>query len=415
MKAEPAAAAEIRLLEEQLRNPLVRSSREALSRLLADDFLEFGASGRVHNRREILDNLPLGPGAPGPQPLAAPEVEVKAMTWQEQLRGDSLSWLLEPEAPGVRYLALRDLLDRPDVDPELSAARQEAHIRGPIAAVLAEMDESGYWVEPGPGYAGKYRSTVWAMILLAQLGASSAQDERLARACAYLLDHSLTPGGQFSTSGTPGGTVDCLQGNLCWALLEVGYDDPLLERAFEWMARTVTGEGIAPPSDRKAEVRYYAGKYGPNFACGANNRLPCAWGGIKVLLAFSRLPSARWTPPVERALQAGFDFLFSVDPAEATYPSGYSDKPSGNWWKFGFPVFYVTDLLQNVEALARLGYGGDPRLANALDLIREKQDDQGRWPMEYSYTGKSWVDFGPKKQANKWVTLRALRTLKAAA
>ena len=33
------------------------------------------------------------------------------MTWQEQLKGDPLTWLLEPESPGVRYLAMRDLLE----------------------------------------------------------------------------------------------------------------------------------------------------------------------------------------------------------------------------------------------------------------------------------------------------------------
>ncbi len=32
--------------------------------------------------------------------------------------------------------------------------------------------------------------------------------------------------------------------------------------------------------------------------------------------------------------------------------------------------------------------------------------------MEYSYSGKIWVDFGQKKQPNKWVTLRAARVLK---
>jgi hypothetical protein len=50
-------------------------------------------------------------------------------------------------------------------------------------------------------------------------------------------------------------------------------------------------------------------------------------------------------------------------------------------------------------------------LANALEIIRNKQDSQGRWPLEYDYGGKTWVDFGPKKQPNKWVTLRALRVL----
>ena len=33
------------------------------------------------------------------------------MTWQDQLKGDSVSWLLEGDNPGVRYLAMRDLLD----------------------------------------------------------------------------------------------------------------------------------------------------------------------------------------------------------------------------------------------------------------------------------------------------------------
>ncbi len=105
----------------------------------------------------------------------------------------------------------------------------------------------------------------------------------------------------------------------------------------------------------------------------------------------------------------------SVDPADATYPSGWSSKPSSNWWKFGFPVFYVTDLLQVVEALVALGHGGDRRLTRALQLIRDKQDEHGRWALDYEYTGKTWGDFGAKKQPNKWVTLRALRVLKAAA
>jgi len=335
------------------------------------------------------------------------------MTWQDQLKGDSLSWLLESDPPGVRYLALRDLLERPEDDPELAAARGAAYAQGPIAAVLAEINEAGHWVEPGPGYNPKYRSSVWSLQLLAQLGASIYQDGRIQKACDYMLEHALTAGGQLSASGAPSGTVDCLQGGMCLALRELGCDDPRLEKAYEWMARTVTGEGLAPSSERQAPLRYYAGKCGPVFACGSNNNLPCAWGAVKVMLAFSRWPLQRRTPLIERAIQQGVDFLFSVDPVTAAYPTGYSDKPSGNWWKFGFPVFYVTDLLQLVEALVALGYAADPRLSNTLDMIRQKQDAHGRWSLEYDYRGKTWVDFGPKKQPNKWVTLRALRVLKA--
>jgi hypothetical protein len=335
------------------------------------------------------------------------------MSWQEQLNGDSLAWLLEPDTPAVRYLALRDLMDYPPENAELRALHRAAHAEDPVRSILAAMEEPGYWAKPGPGYNPKYRSTVWSVIMLAQMGASAGQDERIARACAYVLDHALTEGGHFTMSGAPSGTVDCLQGNLCAALIDLGCDDPRLETAFDWMARSLTGEGIAPASDRQAAVRYYAGNCGPVFACGANNKLSCAWGGVKVMVAFSKWQ--RRTPEIERAIQQGVDFLFSTDPATADYPMGWNEKPSRNWWKFGFPVFYITDLLQTVEALAGLGYGHDPRLANALALIRDKQDAQGRWALDYDYTGKTWVDVGAKKQPNKWVTLRALRVLKACA
>jgi len=184
------------------------------------------------------------------------EEKERWMTWQTQLKADPLPWLLHEDAPGVRYLALRDLLDLAANDPQLATARREAHQAGPIATILAEMDPAGFWAERGPGYNPKYRSTVWSVILLAQLGASLAEDERIDRACAYLLDHALAAGGQFSANGAPSGTADCLQGNLCWALLELGCTDQRLETAFDWLARSVTGEGIAPMTERNAAVRY---------------------------------------------------------------------------------------------------------------------------------------------------------------
>lgn len=336
------------------------------------------------------------------------------MPQQAQQNVNSLPWLLESKTPGIRYLALRDLVNLPSNDAELLAACKTAHTTGPIATILAEMHPDGYWAKPGPGYNPKYRSTVWSIILLAQLGASIREDERVGQACAYLLEQSLTSGGQFTMSGAPSGTIDCLQGNLCWALVELGCNDPRLELAFEWMARSVTGDGVAPKENKQASVRYYAYQCGPTFACGANNKLPCAWGATKVMLAFQKWPTRRRSKLIQDAIERGVDFFFSVAPDEATYPSGLTGKPSQNWWKFGFPVFYVTDLLQIVEALVGLGYGDDPRLSRSLQIIREKQDTQGRWTLEYSYTNKTWGNFGVKKEPNPWVTLRALRVLKAA-
>lgn len=346
---------------------------------------------------------------------------------------DPLPWLLEPDDPGPRYLALRDLLRLPPDDPDLAAARTAAHRAGPIAEVLDAMNPAGFWMQPGPGYGPKYHSTVWAMILLAQLGAVMEEDERITTACRYLLDHALAPGGQFTYSSAPSGTMDCLQGNLCWALLQLGCDDPRLDVALDWLACSVTGEGIAPAPDSQADRnrqaaqekraaqrtvqnrdqrRYYASlKCGPCFACRINNSQPCVWGGVKVMLALAAIPPQRRTPVIERAIAAGTAYLLSIDPATAAYPTADGRAPSRSWWAFGFPVFYVTDLLQLAEAMVALSLAEDPRLANLLALITGKQDGNGRWKLEYVYGSKTWGSYGRKGQPNKWVTLRALRVL----
>jgi hypothetical protein len=338
------------------------------------------------------------------------------MSWKDQLRSDSLQWLLESENPGVRYLALRDLFDLSPDDKKLKSARNSAHKEGPIALILSKMEQEGYWVKAGPGYNPKYRSTVWSLILLAQLGASANEDKRIMQACNYLLDH-MCQGGQFTTttSGAPSGTVDCLQGNLLWSLMELGCDDSRMDKAYEWMAHTVTGDGIAPMEDRDAPVRYYAYKCGPGFACGVNNKLPCAWGAVKVMLALSKVPAKKRTPLIKKAIKQGVDFVFGIDPSTARYPTRLGDKPNRAWWKFGFPVFYVTDLLQLAEAMVNLGYGTDKRLATTLGIICEKQNEGGQWPLDYDYTGKTWLDFGEPKQPNEWVTWRALKVLRSAA
>ena len=164
--------------------------------------------------------------------------------------------------------------------------------------------------------------------------------------------------------------------------------------------------------EKHAPIRFFGGKCGPSFACGANNKLPCAWGGVKVLLALSQVSAEKRSELIKQAIQQGVEFFFGVDPSTAKYPNGWAAKPSGNWWKFGFPVFYVTDILQIAEALVGLGYAKDARLANTFELIRSKQNEEGRWQLEYNYDGKTWMRFGKMKEPNEWVTLRALKVLR---
>jgi hypothetical protein len=337
-----------------------------------------------------------------------------AADWSAAPWAVPLGWLLEPSSPAVRSLALRQLLDCPADDPDVKTSRRAAMAADPIASILAAQEPEGYWQKPGPGYATKYRGTVWQLIFLDQLGADP-DDPRVRRACEYVLSHSQAETGGFGASGAvgarpppPSHVIHCLNGNLLRALIGFGWlEDPRLTRAVEWQARAVTGDGV---------MRWYAsGTCGPGFACAANDKLRCAWGAVKALHGLARIPVGGRSAEVTDAIEAGVDFLLSRDPARADYPAGWGNaRPSGSWFKLGFPSGYVADVLQNLEVLAELGYAQDPRLANAIDWLLAKQDPSGRWKNENAYNGKTWVDFERQGQPSKWVTLRACRFLRAA-
>jgi hypothetical protein len=342
--------------------------------------------------------------APAPATAAPPD-------WLRTLRSDPLPWLLDPSTPAVRHQALRDLLDRPADDPELVEAGRAAMLADPIAAILAAQHPEGFWEKPGAGYATKYRGTVWQLIFLDQLGADGS-DEQIHRACAYVLGHSVAPTGGFGASGqlhrapAPSAVIHCLNGNLLRAVIGFGWlDDERVQGAIEWQARAITGEGV--------ERWYASGTSGPGFACAANEGLPCAWGAVKGLLGLARIPIERRSALVTRAIEAGADFLLRRDPAVADYPMGWGNvRPSGSWFKLGFPSGYVTDVLQVLEALTELGHGRDPRLAGARDWLLSRPDEHGRCRNQYAYNGKTWVDFEVQGQPSKWVTLRACRVLR---
>jgi hypothetical protein len=331
--------------------------------------------------------------------------------WIEALNDDPLPWLLGEDNPAVRHLALRLLLDRPPDDPEVQAAQAAAMRINPIAAILSAQEPAGYWVKPGAGYGPKYTGTVWQVIFLDQLGADPA-DPRVRAACEYVLANSQTESGGFGVSASvqrrppPSTVAHCLNGNLLRALLGFGWiDDERVQRVIAWQARSITGEQFG---------RYYrSGTNGPGFCCAANDGLPCAWGAIKALRGLARVPPERREPHVRRAIDQGIDFLLSRDPAVADYPAGWGNtKPSGSWFKLGFPSGYVADALHNLETLAELGVARDRRLRPAITWLLGKQDDQGRWKNQYAYNGKTWIDIERQGEPSKWVTLRACTVLK---
>lgn len=316
--------------------------------------------------------------------------------WKQHVRGDSLPWLLEDDNPSVRYFALRDLLGRPAHDPDLVNAQSSIMASRPVREILEAQYPAGYWVKPGRGYSPKYRATVWQLMFLADLGATS--NEAIDRACRFILEHSVVPEeGLFSATKAGTGTIACLNGNLLRSLQQLGYGDhPTVRTVSEALARMIVEDG---------------------FNCRANssNRadketwLPCAWGAAKALRAFALIPRRQRSPVVKKALDRGADLLLSRDLATADYPGG-SGLVSPLWFKLGFPLGYASDILEALDVLAQLGHGGHPSLRRAIDLVLEKQDSEGRWPLERTLT-KTWTSFGKRNRPSKWVTLRAMNML----
>ena len=344
--------------------------------------------------------------------------------WKDKLNGDPIPWLLEKDnaQPAIRYYALRDILGRDENDSEVKAAKAAIMTSGPVPVILAAQHPEGYW-----GKRPRYTGTMHALFYMAQLGADGA-DPRIRAGCEILLsryiDSNGAPLGGLSLKGTPSG-FNCTPGEMGAALIDFGWlNDQRLQTAMEWLAQTITGEGVADASNRDTNKRYYkSGNSAPLFVCSMNVNLPCAWGAIKAMVALSKVPPAKRTRNMQASIKEGLGFLLSRDPAVADYPFDNhtymglrgGNKPSSSWFKFGYPVgFYITDVLRNLEVLAALGQAGNPKLANALDLVIRKQNQQGRWLLEQTYNGKMWVDIEKKGQPSKWVTLRALRVLKAA-
>ncbi|EHQ89584.1 DUF4440 domain-containing protein [Desulfosporosinus youngiae] len=50
--------------EDRLLQPEIRRSREEISWLLADDFVEFGSSGGIFNKLQVVEELPHSPAVP---------------------------------------------------------------------------------------------------------------------------------------------------------------------------------------------------------------------------------------------------------------------------------------------------------------------------------------------------------------
>lgn len=90
------------------------------------------------------------------------------------------------------------------------------------------------------------------------------------------------------------------------------------------------------------------------------------------------------------------------------------------WLKPKYPPYWHYDVLQALLVLSRLGLAKDARAGDALDILEEQRQEDGRWeagPQWWRPVGgnssQEVVDWG-RSGPNEMVTLNALRVLRAA-
>jgi len=307
-----------------------------------------------------------------------------------------LDWLLEEDQPAIRYLTLRELLGRPESDPDVRDARRRIRKTGWAAELLAQRDPGGWWNNAENLYRPKYLATNWVMLVLADLGLTRSLAPIRASAERWMAGFAARDGGLGANSaGTP---HHCAAGNQARALLQFGYaDDPRVRRTLDWIVESADPKG--------------------GWSCFGRGRNLDSWEGLSALAAY---PASKRPSAMERCIERGVEFFLDRE----LHRQGARYAP---WFRFHYPVHYYYDLLVGLDLVTGLGRASDPRLRFALDVLEERRRPDGRWNLDAVHPDVDggmarWYRDHPKDrpvplaleapgQPSKMITFRALRVL----
>ena len=305
-------------------------------------------------------------------------------------------WLLGKDQPSVRYLALKELMGKPENDSEVVEARDKITERGWAAEILAKQDKQGWWASKEKAYVPKYLSTNWMLLVLSDLGLTK-REPRIARATAWWMKRLATEDGGFSMDGAKRGHL-CVTGNAARALVKLGYvDHPKTNRCFEWMVKNAAPLG--------------------GWSCFGSGRNLDSW---EPMSAFAVYPRQKWTKGMKDVVEKAAQFYLERE----LHIQGDHYEP---WYRFHYPNHYYYDLLVGLDFMTALGYGDDPRLKHALKVLSKKRRPDGRWNLDAIHPDvegamAEWYERHPKQrpvpfaiedvgQPSKIITLRAMTVM----
>ncbi len=302
----------------------------------------------------------------------------------------TIQWLLGGD-PAIRWQTLRDLLG---ASPR-TLQREQAQIarEGWGARLLARQDPEGTWA--GGLYTPKWTSTTYTMLLLRDFGLP-AGNRQARKACRLLLDQGLQPDGAIDyglwAQWTRRGET-CVTGMVLSILCHFGYDDERLDILLDHLLAHQMPDG------------------GWNCRWPADATHASVHTTISVLegLQLYTTRHGRKLRAVQAAQRRGREFLL-VHRLFRSHRTGEIIKPA--FLRFAFPPRWHYDILRALDHFQAARAPRDSRLAEAIDIVRQAQRPDGRWPLQHSWKGKTYFQMERKSGPSRWNTLRALRVLK---
>jgi len=80
--------------------------------------------------------------------------------------------------------------------------------------------------------------------------------------------------------------------------------------------------------------------------------------------------------------------------------------------RFVFPARWHYDVLRGLDYFQDAAASRDSRLADAIALVEQRRQQDGRWMACRGYPGKTFFDLEPAGKPSRLNTLRALRVLR---
>ncbi|HUA98449.1 MAG TPA: hypothetical protein VMA34_09000 [Terracidiphilus sp.] len=306
-----------------------------------------------------------------------------------------LEWLLASD-PAIRWQVLRDLVPAP---AELVAAeRSRTAVDGWGAALLALQGDDGQWAG---GACFPARSLNWREENRGQPWISTLPTLQL------LHDFGVDP-----ASGRVRHAIDRVRRNCRWEHAGEPFFSGEVEPCIN--GRTVTlgvyfGQNMDALVRRLLSEQLEDGGWNCETENGSvRSSFATTINVLEGLLAHERATGG-W-PESIAARRRGEEYLLERKLFRRK-SSGEVVDPS--WLQFSFPVRWHYDVLRGLEYFRSAGDAPDPRLQEAIHLLRSRQQPDGCWLLENTHSGK--VHFELEDGDNKpsrWNTLRALRVLR---